>query len=367
METFGKYLERFSLSVDIVREETKTRVINLIREYLDETLEIKFITLHLEGKLEDEVGLFTTNLVLGGTKLSANRIKNPEGDYCSQVALAYDLKKPMWIVNSEQQALRQSDVFTDLWSNIPPEEIPPYHQSSDSASKTSVIVPITDQQNKIVGVINMESIKYHEISEFLQDEIQLIAKCIKKIYFRHEAYSEQRKDTEQAIASLVKIKNSKDYLSVTKNKLHVFLASSNRAENDVIGEIRQLFNDFEDCELEFWKTDFGTGIINLDLLNIIKSCSHGIFYVSQPVANSEAEQKYDDNQNVLIEAGMMSSKSNKFENIIIIREENSIADLPFDLKPIKTIYVPRDAKDRLNKESFIEDLKTLIERMLFIE
>lgn len=367
METFGKYLERFSLSVDIVREETKTRVINLIREYLDEILDIKFITFHVAGEYGDGIGLFTTNLIVGGAVLQAHGIRDNQENYCSQVALAFDQKKPLWIVSTRQQELQTAKVLQDLWSEISEQEIPPYSKSSDFPSKTSIIIPINDVQNKTIGVINLESTEYHEISDFLKQEIQLVAKCIKKIYFRHEAYSEQRKDTEQAIDSLSKIKSQKEYLTFKEKKSKVFLASSSRAENDVIGEIRSLFEDFEDYELEFWESDFGTGIINLELLEKIKICNHGIFYLSEPVGDKDSKPQYDDNKNVLIEAGMMSAKSNQFENLIIIRETDSVNPTPFDIQPIKTIYVPRNRSSKLNNHRFIDELTTLIERMLFID
>lgn len=362
METFGKYLERFTLSVDIVREETKKRITKIIQEYLKDTLGIEFFTFHLVGDTDNGIGLFTVE-VEGGRKLQSRQIKDEEGNYMSQVSLAYSLKKPLWIVDSEQNLLKENKRFTDLWSKVPSGEIPNYSESSNFPSKTSIIIPIIDKQEKAIGVINLESIRYLEISELLKTEIRLIIDCFKKIHFRNELYAEQKEDTDQAVEDLAKIRTDGNLISISRPQ--VFLASAYTANSDVISVINTLFREeIPDFRLESWKNKLGTGIINLEILNKIKACDHGIFYVSQPTNNNS--NQYEDNQNVLIEAGMMSYKSNQFENIIIIREEQSVKEMPFDLHPIKKIYIRRDKDSQLDRETFQNELKTLTKRMLGI-
>ena len=90
-----------------------------------------------------------------------------------------------------------------------------------------------------------------------------------------------------------------------------------------------------------------------------------VCYLSE---KEEEELTYHDNPNVLIELGYFIGKHtylSNLKNILIIREERSEKNIPFDIKDIVTLSVARfDENNKVNKDILINDLKVKIDSFL---
>ena len=93
-----------------------------------------------------------------------------------------------------------------------------------------------------------------------------------------------------------------------------------------------------------------------------------ICYLSE---KEEEAMLYRDNPNVLIELGFFIGKhtrSNHFKNILILREEQSESNIPFDIQDIFTLYIPRLGEDQsLNDDRFVSSLSEKIRGLLMNE
>lgn len=356
--TFGDYLQHFVLSVDIVDKEIREAILNQIKNYLSQELGVVFIIFHIETKVDQQPGLTTTEWHTGGEKRVIT-IKGENDRYKAQVALAFDLDKPLWIVGDKKEKLIDSDTYNDLWSNIDQNIIPKYSQNTESPSiHSSIIIPAHNSEGKIFGVVNFESERYLEPSPIYQNELNSIVRSLSKLYFRNKTFFEQGKDTRKAIQDLIDLRETR---LVTLAKPKIFLASSSDGEPDVLGAIIDLIEEIGSFELVYWRDISENGIINIEILKNIKLCQYGICYLSKKINEDEGKVLYRDNHNVLIELGMIASKSEKFENVIPIREEPS-EPTPFDISPVRTITVPRTGNKRqINMEKFKMSLRNQLE------
>ena len=84
---------------------------------MSDELGIKFFTLYIESIVNEKTGLKTTDWLRGGES-SAFTIKDNDGNYQGQVALAYDQSKSLWIVSSERDQLEFAESYIDLWSGL---------------------------------------------------------------------------------------------------------------------------------------------------------------------------------------------------------------------------------------------------------
>ncbi|MEM8723728.1 MAG: TIR domain-containing protein [Cyanobacteria bacterium P01_G01_bin.39] len=354
--TFGEFLKHFVLSVDIVDGHTKNAILEQIKLYLDEELGIVYITFLTETLINGQAGLSTTEWYIGGNK-SAFTLKNDQGHYSSQVTMSYDLEKPLWIVGENNDTLNHTNKYVDLWSKVDSQIIPSYNQAADRSSlKTSIIIPVYNDKKRKFGVINFESTRFVEPSKPIKDELKRIVRCISKLYFRNQTFTEQGKDTREAIQDLI---NMRAVNLATLSKPKVFLASPYKCESDVISEIKDIVNKHDKFELVYWADISNAGFINTDILKEIQSCKFGVCYFSEK--DEAQENHYFDNHNVLIEAGMFLAKSENFDNVIPIREENSQGKVAFDIYSLRTIRVTRNQVDNSIN---LEDFRMLLNGML---
>ncbi len=112
--TFADQLKLFALSVDVVGIERFNRVTRLIDEYCRETLGIVFTKIHITNDVDGQLGLRRYGMGVSDIE-NVRTIKNSDGSYNGQVSLAYDKRKPLWIVSaSGKQILRNSGEFIDF-------------------------------------------------------------------------------------------------------------------------------------------------------------------------------------------------------------------------------------------------------------
>jgi len=234
-------------------------------------------------------------------------------------------------------------------------------KKTTSSIRTSIIVPLrVVELDRNFGVVNFESEKCLAYSELIRDELLKIVDSIIKLYERNQSYTKQKSDTREAIQRLNQF--GTDNSSSVVNQRRIFLASSSRAENDVMGIIQEAVDKY-DAEVVFWQQISETGIINLEILKQIKTCQYGICYLSE-IINSDSqssETRYKDNPNVLIEAGILSAKSENFENVIPIREKSS-GEIPFDIASNRILFINRNKAGQLNESLLRQNLSLFLDR-----
>ena len=353
--TFGDRLSHFVRSIDIVDHETKDSILSLIDHYLSDELGIKSFTLYVESMVNDLPGLRTTDWYRGANRSSFS-IKDDDGSYHGQVSLAYDRSVSLWIVNPEKKQLSIADNYVDLWSQVKQEDIPKYIKGTDNPILTSIIRPIRDDY-RCFGVINFESIRYLEFSDSVKDELKIVSDSITTLYTLNKSYINQQNNTKKEIRYLSELKNSRGaLLKVSKPK--IFLASSDKADDDIMGVIREVLDEYTNkIDLVYWKDISENGIVTQQLLRELTHCQYGICYFSEKV-NDDETPVYKDNENVLIEAGMLSTGSqySDFDNWIPIREKSS-SKIPFDISTNRILIVPRNkTNNKLNVEKFRGEL-----------
>lgn len=125
--------------------------------------------------------------------------------------------------------------------------------------------------------------------------------------------------------------------------------------------IQEVLDEYDEkVDIVYWKKISESGLITQQILKEISSCQYGICYLSEPAA--DGDYGYQDNSNVLIEAGMLSAlpREASFDNWIPIREEDS-GSLPFDFANNRVLIVPRLKKHTLNAEKFKVELRSRLE------
>lgn len=358
--TLGEQLTQFALSVDIVTDDHLVRIQETIKEYAEKALGIDNIEILTETDVEDGKGLKASG---GGGSF---RLKNKEGNYTNHLAFSFDNEKPLWVVNPEEKQLAKDGNCKDLWSEeneLPPYQIPPH---SNTEIKTSIVIPLKDRDNKLSGAFNFESKIFLEITRNAKVELEKIAAAVSVLKSLSKNHRTQCERTREAIAML---KTSSEEHMPQLKKPRVFLASSSDDANDeIIGEIKNVLNKHSDkLDTVYWKDINESGNINTQILQEISTCQYGICFFSQ-TAPEGSMTTYQDNLNVIFEAGMLHAlthsdivKSPDFW--IPIREEKS-PDAPFDFASERILIVPRSEEGKLNKEALRDSLNKRVEDLM---
>ena len=175
------------------------------------------------------------------------------------------------------------------------------------------------------------------------------------------AYEVQRENTQEEIRHLSKSYHEYVDLFKIRSKPNVFIACSEKADEDVMGCITEELDKYQEKGLlnyTDWREMEKTGVVISEIGKSIQSSLFGVCYFSQPAKDGG----YIDNPNVLFESGLISAISgvNDFGSLIAIREKES-EQAPFDIAGLKLIIVPRNKKDgKLNKDKFknVDQLST---------
>lgn len=360
--TFADQLKLFALSTDVVDESRFNRVYKLIQEYCLETLEIEFTKLYQASKIDGDPAL--TRYRLNSTANENIRSVKINKKYTGQIALAFGERKPLWIISpSRSQKLVSARSYIDQWSGV--KSIPAFQTSGDPSEEsisTSIVVPIYNQGDDL-GVLCFETTQCLEITEEAKSELHKIAQTVGMLFRLRRAVDTQRKTTIEAIDNLQKILTS-PLPKLTKPK--IFLASSSKAEADVIESVLEILKNktyAQKLDLIYWKEMADPGNINSKLLKEIATCRYGICYFSE----KSEDETYIDNVNVVFEAGMFHGRVDEIKSQpaswIPIRERNS-PSLPFDFAQERILWVERNGKGGIKKPSFQKQLKYILDAML---
>ena len=107
--TFGADLKQLSLSMDGIYGGQMERISRIIETYTEKTLNIESTTVFLRAQVDGQTALGRYKLGALSAEITES-IKNDKGEYRGQVFMAYDRKKPIWIVSKTgRQNLQDSD------------------------------------------------------------------------------------------------------------------------------------------------------------------------------------------------------------------------------------------------------------------
>ncbi len=341
-ETFGIRLKQFALSVDIIDENIFQRTWDLVRQYLTELLKPTYIALLVESQVDNEPGLYAQECSEGG-HMSFSLMKEKD-EYNGLAAYSFGEGKPLWLISPDKEPLDPSTPIQDQWSKA--ENLPRYDRSSDAGIRSVVFVPLR-QKGHTIGVLDLQSKQYNELTNRITKELTLLAETLVVILTLSDTNKAQHDHTLEAINLHSTALNEQSWPPLTKPK--IFVASSGKADKTVMGAIRSVIDEFSDkLDVHYWEESSASGNINLEILQQVKESQFGLCYFSEPMDEPKGEYKYQDNMNVVFEAGMFQSQTNP--NVtddptgwIPIREQLSPPP-PFDFAQQRMIIVERLAE-----------------------
>jgi len=360
--TFGAYLKRFALSVDVMDDATLTAIGTMVEEYVGNELQIEYFEVMTEALIDDQAGL-TTMWTSEADRNRSKTVLNPDGQPRDQTALSYHRGIPLWVVADEKSmTLAQTDRYLDLWSGAS-DDLPTYVSPSRLDIQTSIIVPLNRGRRKL-GVIYLESVSHVEITEVAKGELQLLADAIALLCLTRDATATSRESTGDAIKGLTAILASGDLPRLAKPQ--VFVASSSGSDQQVVGTIMTVLSRFgAKVTPVLWSEVRDSGPIDRQIVETITRSRFGVCYMSEPAEDLDPGVDFQDNPNVLFEAGMLHSLTNAEVSAgwIPIREEKSTPP-PFDFAHERIEIVPRLDDGQLNRDAFEANLSARMESLL---
>ncbi len=355
--SFGDQLLHFAYSVDNLDEGNMEEIRLLLIGFLSEKLGIVNFELCLEERINEGLGL-SYFWFSGREKPPARSIwKDGNKEYYGQTSYAYHQDKKLWILAVDADVLLNNE-FIDHWSKA--EDIPSFiaYAGNDNI-RTSIIIPVR-RNHRVIGLLNLESEDHIQPTKPLKKELEKIVEGIEIVLDLERSTDKRRKNTRKAIASLKK--NAKVLPSLRTPKL--FVAFSKNADNEVIEKIEKVVQQLDhlnDNQVVFWDQMHDAGNANEQIIEAIRSASYGLCYFSEKTENG-----YQDNPNVLFEAGMLHAITNdpfgQPRNWIPIREDTG--PIPFDFSTERMIIVPRSTEGKILRE-FETRLKEMLNTFIF--
>jgi len=375
--TFGSKLLEFSKSIDILEIENFNTIQLHVETYLYRVLQIKYVRLMLVHEMVDGQ-LMLQKYVLNRTEEGESLlIRDKKGAYNGQMAYALVENKKLWI-RAEERGVSLEDCngkYVESWSKS--EELPLFKKFDEREKvQTSIIIPIRrdnkiNDSKHIFGVVNFESKEQLPMTKNAQKELENISYALGKLFQLYEGRKFQQVNTSSVIDEYGKFYNfvdEEDKEFFFKLRPSIFFAFSSRADKAVTNSIKELIrNNFhEEFSLVTWDDPNNVGFITTQLLKSMSKSDYLICYLSEKEKEAEL---YQDNPNVLIELGFFMGKDKEYEscsNVIVVREEQSNFELPFDIRDIFTLDVSRfDNKEKtLDTELFMKELTGKLQRSL---
>lgn len=355
METFGKHLLRFAHAIDIVPKNNLDDIKKMVLDYLKTQLQVEFCEFLTPIRIDTHQGL--SSIWHEGGEKWVKSIRDNQGKYNGQISYAWDKEKNVWIVDVDGKTLDESTEYKDLLSSTIPADIPKYVDLNGQSIKTSIMWIVQHGGEKI-GIINFESTQYLRSTPLLKEEFRVIVESLGLLYGLSKTHSIQCEMTRKAIDTL------KSYNNLRLPFIpRIFLASSNEADQDVMGAIQNVLDEY-DIDSRYWKADRRPGNIQEHIWDNISSSQIGICYLSELLDDSK--DTYQDNYNVIYEAGMIQalirSSNNTMKNCVLIREKKS-PNPPFNFASERMLEVHRNSAGEINLNLFSTELKKILQEI----
>lgn len=363
--TFGRHLKQFAHSVDFLDNGQYRRVQSLIQKYLANQLNATLVAFFRPIRVDDGEGIKT---VWSKPEFEVHQTLRVEGGYRRQLALSMGEKRDLWVIGGdEHETLSSTNPGVDIWGKEEDGDLPPFQPAPiKPVTKTSICIITRDARRLPNGVFLVDISDRVRPTPTLRDELEHIADAIGLLHETDRSTKEQRKGTNRAIEHLEEIMPASKL--DTGPRPVMFVASSSGAARDVVEAISDVLEDFsEHIAVRPWDKLHQPGNINLQLVMEIGRAKYGICYLSEPASKDEGNgQRYRDNPNVLIEAGMLHMVTQRDGGTntgwIPIREEGSDR-APFDLEQQRMVLVKR-SEGVLDTDGFKEDLTRKLASLL---
>lgn len=373
-QTFAKHMHNFALTADIINSSLFKACRRLILDYTNRVLGIDVTHLLLDAEIEDKQGHTKKGLILFrlGDRREYRTIsshRHPQGP-STQSGYCYFNRKPLWIVgDNNDDILNETKPSYDIWidSKSTEDNLPPYRHPTgverNTIIRTSILIPIDE-----IGVMAFETHERLEPTPTAKSELVLLAMSIGLLYEKLRIHETTVGNSWTAIQGLEQLAEQG-----TPKLTHprVFLASSLKADKKVINLIKKVLNDEYGAKLKlrFWEDMHDSGNISVHLLQELSKCRYGICYFSEekPGKFKSGEPQYQDNANVVFEAGMLHGRTDgdpAFPAAWIPVRERKSPPAPFDFSSERTINVPRNDKGELKEKKFKDMLNKRLTAML---
>lgn len=362
VKTFAELLKQFAYSVDIVDQGTFDRVRDHVVEYMRNELEAAYFGLMTRSVIDGQPGLTTT--WSSAEQGSATTIRSGDG-YTRQVSLAFDQRRPLWVVSADGRPLREvedAEGYLELWSGVG--GLPRYMPPVDEPMKTSIMLPLV-RVGRPLGVMYLESTTHVEATPVAKHELSALAEAIAILIELRDANKSQTDGTERAVGQLGRFLRTAKFPRLTKPNL--FLASADDADSHVLGILKGVLATFDAKVTVFdWQEIADSGAITSQIADRIVRSRYGVTYFSEP-APPGSRHRYADNPNVIFEAGMLHALINAPDappsGWIPVREDDS-PPAPFDFADQRIERVPRDADGQVLEERFRTQMQKRIAALL---
>lgn len=361
--TFAGQLLHFAASVDIVDDITFDAVRSLVYSYVQNELSAEYFELVYEEQFEGQPAQLWTFWSSRDLRHSWP-VLNPDGSYSDPVAQAFDRRQPLWILAPDKSPLGAEGEYEDRWSEL--RDIPPYRPSAEFPVLTLIVVPLI-YRGRPLGAYLIESGRYVEATDVAKVELSRLGTALSILYGLYDTNRGRAKNTADAIGDLRELLAAAEFPRLAKP--HFFLAYPQEADPRVKYVINDVLNEFSD-KLEFtdWAEIYRSGNVPSQISTEINRSRFGICYFSQPI--DEHMQRFEDNPNVLFEAGMLHARTSVAGEArgvpsgwIPIREVNS-PPKPFDFQSERILEVPRSKTGELREEILRDDLTKWIDNLL---
>jgi hypothetical protein len=368
--TFAGQLLHFAQSVDIVDDSTFTTVRDLVYRYMQNELGAQYFELMREQfSVDDDVR--TTHLKTFWSSTETFHfwdVCRRGGGYTNVISMAFDRDKPVGIVSRTKVPLEKAADCEDRWSHLDG-PLPPCRPAATGQSVHTVIaVPI--HYRRKLGIYYFETREYIDLSEVAKNELRLLADALGILLELWYINQSQSDCTRGALGELGELLSLARFPRLARP--HFFVGFSNRADPAVVAVIQTLLEGFAD-QLEFtdWSTIQESGNIATQINREIGRSRFGICYLSEPSAY-DTGHVYQDNPNVIFEAGMLHRRTTLNESTstinapagwIPIRESDSPAP-PFDFAHERIVYVPRNRDGEVLEAKLRDQLSRRIRQLL---
>lgn len=358
---FGERIYEFVLSIDIMDQETFYDLLQLIQTYVNEHLDVAYFSVLDETVVNDQPGLRT----IWSTRDEASSYTvDKEGGYSSHSAYTFGENKAIWVVSESKQPLQTADDIKDMWSGV--EDLPPYCSRSQDDMRTSVMHPLR-KEGRPIGVVEFAAERYVEPTPASLEEARTLAAVISRAYQMYDVHRVQHDNTKKAMQMLAEALKTESWTRLALPQMFVAYPGVERLEMEartehqaVIETIRDVIGKFSDIvSAVYWEDITEAGNITEQVISSINNSEFGLCYFSEPTTDGH----FQDNANVLFEAGMMQALANSPNALlrawIPVREKDS-PKIPFDIATERLLAVDR-VDGKLNKEAFEDALR---QRML---
>lgn len=361
---FGERIREFVLSADIMDQETFFDLLQLIATYVRMHLDVVYFSVLDETTIDDQMGLRT---LWSTREESLSYTVDKEGGYTSHTAYTFGENRSIWVVSASRQPLQTADDLRDMWENA--DDLPAYSKQREEEVRTSVMHPLR-VEGRAFGVVEFAAAKYVEPTSASLEEVETLASVISRAYRMYDVRKTQRDSTKSAMRMLEEALSTQDWKRLALPQLFVAHAGTERLEEDmraehevVIETIRGVVGEFANrLNAVYWEDITEAGDINHQVIRDIGTSDFGLCYFSEPTGKGT----YQDNANVLFEAGMMQALANSRSALlrawIPVREKES-GSIPFDIAAERMLF-PDRADGVLDKESFAKELKGRVTALL---